>query len=183
MKIGAILTASLLMVSVAWADGPSASSVSSPSGASAKPISVLLVQKKVLKDAKGVEQLVDAASVKPADIIEYHVTYTNISSKPVRGVVAELPIPEGLEYQALSAKPARDVLLAAKDVAYAKEPLVRKRADGKSEPVPYSEYRRVRWNLGVLAPGAAVDVYARAKVEVFSDKSQKTSGTAKASGN
>ncbi|MCB4810972.1 hypothetical protein LG204_06555 [Methylovorus menthalis] len=182
MKIAAILTAGILMVSFAWADGTSSSAAALARGDSSKPISILLAQKKVIKDAKGSEQLVDAAAVKPADIIEYRVTYTNVSNKPVRGVVAELPIPEGLEYQALSAKPVGNVLLAAKDVAYAKEPLVRKRADGKLEPVPYTEYRRVRWALGVMAPGAVVDVYARAKVEDFGDKSQKASGAAKSSG-
>ncbi len=132
-----------------------------------KAVSVELTQSKVVKNAKGVEQLVPAPTVMPGDVIEYKVTYKNTSAKPVNGLVADLPIPEGLEYLPKSAKPgAALVKVAAKDGQYAAEPLVRKLSGNKTEPLPYSEYRALRWELGQLPAGGEAAVTARAKVEV-----------------
>lgn len=132
-----------------------------------KAVTVELTQSKVVKNAKGVEQLVPAPTVMPGDVIEYKVTYKNTSAKPVNGLVADLPIPEGLEYLPKSAKPgAALVKVAAKDGQYAAEPLVRKLSGNKTEPLPYSEYRALRWELGQLPAGGEAAVTARAKVEV-----------------
>ena len=112
----------------------------------------------------GKEVLKPVQSVKPGDLIEYKVVYTNRSAKPVRDVQAELPIPEGLEYQAKSARPALSVEAAVQGGAYAREPLLREGKGGKKEPVPYSDYRRLRWTLGQIAAGAKAEVSARARV-------------------
>ncbi|MDB5930855.1 MAG: conserved repeat domain protein [Polaromonas sp.] len=150
-----------------------ASKTAAPAGA--KAVFVELTQFKVVKDAKGAEQLVAAPSVMPGDVIEYKVTYKNTSAKPVDGLVADLPIPEGLEYLPKSAKPgAALVKAAAKDGQYAAEPLMRKLPDNKSEPVPYNEYRALRWNLGQLPAGAESAVTARAKVETVVPPAPKT---------
>ncbi len=131
-----------------------------------KTVAVVLTQAKVVKDAQGKEQLVAADSVKPGDVLEYRATYTNHTGKSVTGLVANLPIPEGLEYLPKTAKPgATLVKVATKDGAFAAEPLARN-VNGKSEPVPYNEYRSLRWTLGQLPANGVTAVTARAKVEV-----------------
>lgn len=130
-----------------------------------KTVAVVLTQAKVVKDAQGKEQLVAADSVKPGDVLEYTATYTNHTGKNVTGLVANLPIPEGLEYLPKTAKPgATLVKVATKDGAFAAEPLART-VNGKSEPVPYNEYRSLRWTLGQLPANGSAAVTARAKVE------------------
>ncbi len=131
-----------------------------------KTVAVVLTQAKVVKDAQGKEQLVAADSVKPGDVLEYTATYTNHTGKAVTGLVANLPIPEGLEYLPKTAKPGATLVKAAtKDGAFAAEPLARV-VNGKSEPVPYNEYRSLRWTLGQLPANGSAAVTARAKVEV-----------------
>ena len=136
----------------------------------AKPaaaVIVLLTQAKVVKGTDGKEQLLDAATVKPGDVIEYRATYTNRSAKSVTGVVATLPIPEGLQYLPMSAKPGATLVQAAvKGGDYSAEPLIRTVA-GKVQTVPYAEYRSLRWNLGQLPAGGSAAVSARASVQVF----------------
>jgi uncharacterized repeat protein (TIGR01451 family) len=147
-----------------------AAAQSAPAAAEAaqkKAVAVVLTQSKVVKDAQGRAQLVDASSVKPGDVVEYRVTYTNNTGKPVTGLVADLPIPEGLEYQPRSAKPGAGLVqAAAKDAVFGAEPLMRKAAGNKTEPVPYADYRSLRWTLGQLPANGSTAVSARAKVEV-----------------
>jgi uncharacterized repeat protein (TIGR01451 family) len=131
----------------------------------AAAIEVVLVQSKVVKSGDGKEQLVAADAVRPGDVLEYRATYTNKSGKPVKGLVANLPIPEGLEYQATSAKPGGALVkVATKNGQFAPEPLTRT-VNGKVQPVPYNEYRTLRWSLGQLPASGSTEVSARARVE------------------
>ncbi|MES3020817.1 MAG: hypothetical protein V4857_04450 [Pseudomonadota bacterium] len=138
-----------------------------PATPAEKPVvSVSLTQTKIVTGAGGREREVDAKSVRPGDVIEYQATYTNNSKLPVKGLLAGLPIPEGLEYLPNSAKPGGAIVkAAAKQGEFAAEPLMRNGAAGKPEPVPYNEYRSLRWEIGQLKAGASVTVRARAKVE------------------
>jgi uncharacterized repeat protein (TIGR01451 family) len=137
-----------------------------PTAAKDSTLSVDLTQFKVTHDEQGQEKLSSAASVKPGDIIEYKAVYKNNSNKAVSGLMANLPIPEGMEYMPKSAKPnAQSFTVAAKDGQYGVEPLQRKVMGKKDEPVPYSEYRALRWQLGQLPAGGVTAVSARAKVE------------------
>ena len=130
-----------------------------------KALDVALTQFKVEQDAQGKERLVEADSVKPGDVLEYRATYTNRSGKPITGLVADLPIPAGLEYLPKSAKPGATLVKAAtRDGIFAAEPLMRV-VNGKSEPVPYNEYRTLRWNLDKLPAQGVTAVSARARVE------------------
>jgi uncharacterized repeat protein (TIGR01451 family) len=150
-----------------------------PTNQASKPpqtVAVELGQFKVVTSADGKEQLVDASSVKPGDVLEYRATYTNHTGREVGGLVADLPIPEGLEYLPRSARPgATQVQAAVKDGLYAPEPLMRRTPDNKSEPVPYADYRALRWTLGRLPAGGVTAVSARAKVEVVVPPPPKTS--------
>lgn len=167
--VGALLGAACLGTS-AWAQATLAAqpAVSAPAPVAAKAVTVVLTQFKVVKNAKGVEQLVDAAAVKPGDVIEYQATYKNNGKQAVSGLVANLPIPAGLEYLPKSARPgAKLVEVATSNGQFAAEPLMRPAAaPGKpAEAVPYNEYRSVRWSLGQLPAGGEAAVTARARVE------------------
>lgn len=137
----------------------------------ATPVKVKLDQYKVVTSENGKESLVDASSIKPGDVIEYRATYTNQDGKPVTGLQAILPIPEGMEYLPKTARPGPGKALAATARgAYAPEPLTRQlRVNGsvQIEPVPYVQYRSLKWDLGQLAPGATQTVSARAQLESF----------------
>lgn len=148
----------------------------------AREVDVRLVQYKVLSK-NGKEEFVEAEKVAPGELTEYRATYTNRSSKPVRNLGATLPIPEGLVYEARSAGSTTRLLSAefsTKDGKYGQEPLTRSvpGKDGKpvQEVIPYSEYRAVRWTVPELAPGASVQVSARARIE--SGVTQATPGKA-----
>lgn len=139
-------------------------------------VAVALTQFKVIVATDGKEQLVDASSVKPGDVLEYRATYTNHTGREVGGLIADLPIPEGLAYLPRSARPgATLVQAAAKDGIYAPEPLMRKTPSGQSEPVPHADYRALRWALGRLPANGVAAVSARAKVEVVVPPRPETS--------
>jgi uncharacterized repeat protein (TIGR01451 family) len=128
-------------------------------------VQAVLTQRKVVRSPEGVEKLEDASTVKPGDVIEYQVVYTNSGPKPVTGFVAELPIPEGLAYLPRSATPGESrVRAATKDGVYSAEPLTRNVA-GKSEKIPYGDYRSLRWTLGQIPSHGVTTVSARAQVE------------------
>ena len=115
-------------------------------------VTVELTQTKVIQGADGKEQFVDAATVKPGDLLEYR---------------ANLPIPVGLEYQPKSAKPATlQVQAATQEGKFSAEPLVRRIAN-QTTPVPYEDYRTLRWNLGQLPAGGQTMVSARVKVQTY----------------
>lgn len=131
------------------------------------PVSAELTQAKVFKGPDGKEQLVDATSVKPGDVIEYRAVYTNHTVGPIAGVIATLPIPDGLEYVPKSAKPGGALVKAAtKEGVYGLEPLTQKVND-KTELVAYPDYRVLRWTLGQLPAGGVSVVSLRATVQVF----------------
>ncbi len=136
----------------------------------AAPVAVTLSQWRVTTE-NGKEVLKPVQSIKPGDVIEYRATYLNRSSKPVTDVQAELPLPEGLQYQARSARPEQTARFAVKGGSFAREPLMRPATDGKTEPVPLTDYRQLRWSLGQLAPGAKADVSVRAVLPPLSSAS------------
>ncbi|MGJ7528033.1 hypothetical protein [Variovorax sp. GB1P17] len=166
MGAGAIVVASLSgLAGTAMAQSATAATEAAQKTQN-KAVAVVLTQHKVVKDAQGKEQLLDAGSVKPGDVVEYQATYTNNTGKPVTGLVADLPIPEGLAYLPRSAKPGATLVQAAtKDAVFGPEPLTRKVAGNKTEPVPYADYRALRWSLGQLPANGSAAVSARAKVE------------------
>lgn len=173
LGVGALLATSCAFSAVAQTGSALANPVETAA------VTVALQQSKVVKAIDGKEQLLDAASVKPGDVLEYTVTYTNKTGKPVSGLVADLPIPEGLEYLPRSARPGAALVKAAvKDGEFATEPLMRKVRDGKAEPVPYSDYRALRWTLGQLPAGGVASVSARAKVEVVVPPAPKSANAA-----
>ena len=136
------------------------------------PLSVVLTQAKVVKDAQGRERFVPVETVVPGDVIEYRATYRNTLTTPMSGVAATLPVPKGTRYLPASAIASGFTAEAATpDGQFAREPLMRKikGADGKVRDVavPYAEYRTLRWMLGSIAGKAEVTVRARVQVERY----------------
>lgn len=161
--VAAVLVGTL---AAAWMPfSPAQAQALKPQADKNEPVLIQLTQKRVVSGPQG-EKLEDANAVKPGDVIEYRATYTNVSKQAVQGLVAKLPVPEGLEYQPKSAKPSNASLqMAGRDGQFGVEPLQRKLADGSVQSLPYNEYRTMRWNIGQLNAGASVVVSARAKVE------------------
>lgn len=136
--------------------------------AQTEPLAIQLTMKKIVTDSKGHENLVDAPSIKPGDLVEYTATYRNRSKKAISGLNGSLPIPQGLEYIKQSALPSATMQATADGVRFGVEPLMRSVRDKNSieqqVEVPYSEYRSLRWNLGSLDAGKRTTVSARMRV-------------------
>ena len=138
-------------------------------------VATMAVQK-VSKDAKGREVLGAGDEARPGDVIEYAVTYENRGRGPVTGIEATVPIPPDAEYLPSTAKPVAG-LASLDGVRYAPIPLTRvvKSADGSERrvPVPFVEYRSLRWQLGSLAAGHHVTVRARVRVSTTPSDAEK----------
>jgi len=93
---------------------------------------------------------------RPGDLVEYSGTYRNGGAKPVEKLVATIPVPAGTTLVSGSSEPAK-AQASTDGVRYAPMPLKRtvRQADGttREEPVPLTEYRFVRWELGSLGAG------------------------------
>lgn len=136
-----------------------------PQGATQGAVRVKLTQARV-EIVAGKEKLVEVETVKPGDVIEYRAVYTNITKEPVRDLMANLPVPKGLEYVAKSAKASAGLptaQVATRDGKFGAEPLMVTEG-GKKVAVPYAEYRELRWPVGAVEAGRSVTVSARARV-------------------
>jgi uncharacterized repeat protein (TIGR01451 family) len=108
-----------------------------------------------------------AVDAKPGDVIEYRATYANNSKAPIERLLALVPIPEGTTLIEKSISP--EAASASVDaVTFAPVPLVRtiKLANGttRTEAVPLSDYRSVRWALTNIAAGQPVTVSVNVRV-------------------
>ena len=131
-------------------------------------VQISLLARKVTAAPDGKEQLIAADTARPGEVIQYDAVYSNTSRKEVQNLAPTLPIPAGMEFVAESAKPAA-TLASLDGRVFEKFPLVRKvtRPDGRIEevPVPFSEYRALRWNAGELKAGATTRIIARARLQ------------------
>lgn len=134
---------------------------------SSDPLSVVLSARKVVSSG-GKETLADAGHARAGDIIEYRALYRNVSKSPLNGVVATLPLPNTTAYVVDSSRPAKATASTDVNGVYAPLPLMRPAAAALGETrqtaVPLSEYRALRWDLGVLKPGESREVSARVRV-------------------
>jgi uncharacterized repeat protein (TIGR01451 family) len=130
------------------------------------PIQTRLEARKVVVAANGKEAFAPAESARPGDVIEYAATYRNSGRAAVSNLEATLPIPPHTEFMPGSARPAT-AQASADAHSFSPLPLARKaRRDGREieEPVPFREYRYLRWFPGELAGGASMTFTARVRV-------------------
>jgi uncharacterized repeat protein (TIGR01451 family) len=138
-----------------------------PAAAVAGDVAVVLSAARVVVGEHGAEQLVTTDAVHPGDVVEYRATYTNQGDGAVRGLAATLPIPAGTRYVGPTVTMER-VEASTDGVEFAPVPLRRTviGPDGRerTEEVPASEYRALRWQIGELAANASRSVAARVVV-------------------
>jgi uncharacterized repeat protein (TIGR01451 family) len=130
------------------------------------PVESRLEARRVEVAADGKESFSSAADAKPGDLIEYTATYRNTGKSAVRDLQATLPIPQGTEYVAGSARPA-NAKASVDAVSFADMPLKRKAMkEGREveEAVQAREYRALRWYPGALAPDQMLTFTARVRV-------------------
>jgi uncharacterized repeat protein (TIGR01451 family) len=134
--------------------------------AAAEDVAVVLSAARVVVGEHGAEQLVTTEAVHPGDVVEYRATYSNQGERAVRGLAATLPIPIGMVYLPTAA--VERIEASTDGVQFAPVPLTRQvvGSDGRlrTEPVPASEYRALRWQLGELPANATRSVAARVVV-------------------
>lgn len=133
---------------------------------------------RVVAQADGSETLAQAKQVKPGDRVEYAATYRNPGKLSIKNVQATLPIPaDTMQYIPYSASPTQ-VYASVNGKDFAPMPLMRvvTQPDGTQRklPVPVSEYRYLRWNLGDLEAGKSRTVKARMRVESLSTEATST---------
>jgi uncharacterized repeat protein (TIGR01451 family) len=130
-------------------------------------LKVSLTAQRVAVDARGREAFQPAAEAKPGEVVEYRAAYRNPGAAPVREVLATLPIPQGTEYVARTARPAPS-LASLDGRTFEPLPLRRKvrlsNGDEVVREVPPAEYRYLRWTLGSIEAGQAETVRARVRV-------------------
>jgi uncharacterized repeat protein (TIGR01451 family) len=172
---GAAAVLALLLAAVSLAGTAHAQAAAQPE-ASKDPLSVTLTLQRVTKGPQGQESLAPADHVRPGELLEYRAVYTNRGDRRLDGVVATLPVPDGMEYQAGTASPSK-ALAATGDGKFGPEPLVRKarKPDGTDavEPVPYGDYRALRWQVGALEPKQSTTVSARVRVSASAEPAKK----------
>jgi uncharacterized repeat protein (TIGR01451 family) len=136
----------------------------------ADDLRVELAAYKVVVDADGGESLEAATAIKPGDLVEYQVTYTNDGQGTLRGLRGVLPIPPETAYLTSTATPAA-AEASLDGERFAPIPLKRPvdRPDGRVdwEVVPASEYRQLRWPLGDLAAGESRTAAARVTIPLL----------------
>jgi uncharacterized repeat protein (TIGR01451 family) len=130
-------------------------------------LSTTLRVSRIVPAADGTESHQPAQSAKPGDVLEYVAEYRNNSTHVIRQLAATLPIPDGTELVPASAMPA-GALASTDGTHFAPVPLTRKAIDASGkrvdQPIPYREYRFLRWPSQDLAPGKTLQVGARAKL-------------------
>ena len=140
--------------------------VALPLRADEGPVESRLEARTVTRAADGRESFAPAASARPGDVIEYVATYRNTGARPVSGLEATLPIPANTELVPGSVRPAS--ARASTDAAqFAPLPLKRSvTRDGRrvEEPVPFGEYRYLRWHVPQLDAKKSVSFSARVRV-------------------
>lgn len=124
-------------------------------------VQINLEQFKVLiKEGKEVkEPLADGTPIKLGETIEYRATYKNVSTAPVRKLVAKLDVPQGTEYVAKSVSPAAAEASVDK-INFAPIPLI----GANNKEVPVKDYRSLHWRVSELGAGQSFVVSARMKV-------------------
>jgi uncharacterized repeat protein (TIGR01451 family) len=132
-----------------------------------EPLTITLTAQKVTKDAKGKEVFSKADKVKPGDVVEYSASYANVSAGDLNGVVANLPVPKGMDYIEGTVDPVT-ATASVDGLKFEALPLKRivKDKTGKevTQLVPVSEYRMFRWSLGEIKAGKVATVLARMRV-------------------
>jgi uncharacterized repeat protein (TIGR01451 family) len=131
------------------------------------PLQITLKQFKVVKNNKNELSLEDAKKVKPGEVIEYQATYKNVGSGQLKGIVATIPVPKEMEYQAPNKLTSRPLLASVDGKKFAPYPLsriIQKDNLAITVEVPLKEYRGLQWHIQKLDANEAMVIKMQAKV-------------------
>lgn len=110
-----------------------------------------------------------ATALLPGDVVRYRLSFTNITSNRLSGVVFKNPIPAGLRYVSGSAGADRVDVTVAYSIdggkTFAAQPMIEVEENGKrvKRPAAPEMYTHVRWTVpGAVLPGAQVRAEFRA---------------------
>ena len=112
----------------------------------------------------------DAAGVRPGDVLRYTLAGTNQGPLPVRGLALTQPVPVGttLVLRSASGGDVRVTYSVDNGHTFDSAPVVRVLAPGgavRTVPAPAGAYTDVRWTLtGAVAPAATIQVSYEVKV-------------------
>ena len=113
----------------------------------------------------------DSNALLPGAVVRYRLLFTNITDVPVRNVVFDNPLPDGLAYVASSA--GADVAEVVVEYSidggatYSAQPMIEQMVDGEPAmvPAPPEQYTHVRWTVpNWIEPGAQVTAEFRARL-------------------
>lgn len=120
----------------------------------------------------GQEVLQLTEEVVPGDLIEYQITYTNVSQSPIGGVTVTGPMPPNTEYVAGSAAAVSGHLEVSIDSgnSWEQEPVIRMEKNEVGQLVQViiepTEYTHVRWiGADPISPQNSVKYKYRVEVE------------------
>lgn len=123
-------------------------------------------------EENGVETTEPVESASPGDLLEYRLLYTNVSERPLSGLVITGPVPDNTAYQADTATASVDAPLTVSvgdGEGFQPEPVVRRQMteNGEQEVVlPPEDYTQLRWAPAVaIEPGTTQTYRYRVRVE------------------
>lgn len=111
--------------------------------------------KKNKKELKATDQ------VKPKDVLEYRVDYSNTSAGDLKNLKLNFPLPAQVTY--LGQSFPKNAYASTDGVNFSKAPLERV-VNGKKVKVPLNEYRVLQWHIAELKAKQKVSISAQVKV-------------------
>lgn len=113
------------------------------------------------------ETLTEAKEVEPNQLVEYHLTYTNISETKINGLTVVGPVPEGTSYVSDTANAdVAAALLVSIDggKTFETEPVIRLETKESGEVVekivPPEEYTHLKWKAeNAISPDGGTQFY------------------------
>lgn len=187
-----IHAATVLLGFVVALGAPAAAAGQASGSAAEKPLRITAVNLSA-DDARHrqlAERGLDAESLLPGDVVRYRLRFTNVKQVPVRDVLIDDPVPEGLQYVEGSASanhPGVDIQYSIDGGrTYSERPTIRKVVDGKEVevPAPPESYTHLRWIVrDWIQPGSALTASFRARLPEPGDPGDETAeqATAKSS--
>jgi uncharacterized repeat protein (TIGR01451 family) len=125
----------------------------------------------VEQDAEGKERLTEISQVKPGQLIEYALVYSNISDRDLTEVSIIGPIPPNTQYLADSAQPSKDAIpefSIDNAVTFQPEPVkykVRLPDGSEEEKIATADmYTQIRWKLSIMNAGEKLTLKYRVQV-------------------
>jgi uncharacterized repeat protein (TIGR01451 family) len=117
------------------------------------------------------EQGGDPNALLLGDVIRYRLLFTNVTDVPVRNVVFDNPLPDGLAYVASSAGADQAEVVVEYSIdggaTYSAQPMVEQLVDGERVMAAAApeQYTHVRWTVpNWIEPGAQVTAEFRARL-------------------